>query len=181
MCVSLRIITDCVAARRVMFCAHLRCRRPARQTQGPSMLPTLNEMGDIVIVDRLVWDPIQRNDIVIAESLNRCVEGRRSWAVRGATVSRCAGGPPRIAPASTTGRGRMCASASSGFLATSSTPRLRGRNLSWCVGRPREGVEAPPLEQHPSVLAARAHPTRRCPTVTCGWRETTRKTAWVRA
>jgi inner membrane protease subunit 1 len=34
------------------------------------MLPTLNEMGDIVLVDRLSprWAPIQRGDVVVAES-----------------------------------------------------------------------------------------------------------------
>ena len=37
------------------------------------MMPTLNEMGDIVLVDRLTirWNPIQHNDIVIADSMNR--------------------------------------------------------------------------------------------------------------
>jgi signal peptidase I len=43
------------------------------QTQGPSMLPTLNELGDLVIVDRLStrWNPITRNDIITAGSPSR--------------------------------------------------------------------------------------------------------------
>ena len=35
------------------------------------MLPTLNEMGDIVIIDRLLLEPIRRGDIVVAEAPNR--------------------------------------------------------------------------------------------------------------
>lgn len=42
------------------------------------MMPTLNEMGDVVLVDKLSpgpygWNPISRNDVVIAESNHRYV------------------------------------------------------------------------------------------------------------
>lgn len=51
--------------------AHHRAAAPCPlQTNGPSMMPTLNEMGDIVLVDKLSprWRPIQRNEVVIADS-----------------------------------------------------------------------------------------------------------------
>ena len=35
------------------------------------MMPTLHLSGDIVVVDRIVWDPIRRGDIVTAASPNR--------------------------------------------------------------------------------------------------------------
>ena len=74
-CVHARKVSRRIAVR--WTCTHAALPRVVAQTQGPSMLPTLNEMGDIVIVDRLVWNPIQRGDIVIAESLSRCVHRSR--------------------------------------------------------------------------------------------------------
>ena len=59
-------------------------RHVCRQTHGPSMMPTLNEMGDVVIVDKISvrWNPVARNDIVIADSLNKYVVGGPSlWCV----------------------------------------------------------------------------------------------------
>lgn len=50
-----------------IFCIH----SLVLQTHGPSMMPTLNEMGDVVLVDKLsprLWNPIQRNDVVVADS-----------------------------------------------------------------------------------------------------------------
>lgn len=40
------------------------------------MMPTLNEMGDVVLVDKLScghlgWDPLTRNDVVVAKSANK--------------------------------------------------------------------------------------------------------------
>jgi mitochondrial inner membrane protease subunit 1 len=43
-------------------------------THGPSMMPTLNEMGDIVLVDKFssrFLHPIERGDVVIANSMNK--------------------------------------------------------------------------------------------------------------
>lgn len=44
---------------------------PQRQLAGPSMLPTFNEAGDIVVVDCLhvkLGRPLHKGDIVIAKS-----------------------------------------------------------------------------------------------------------------
>ena len=45
-------------------------------TRGPSMQPTLNEAGDVVLVDKLScgawgWDPITRGDVVVAGNARR--------------------------------------------------------------------------------------------------------------
>jgi len=42
-------------------------------TYGPSMMPTINEMGDILLVEKLSprfswWNPLQRDDIIVADS-----------------------------------------------------------------------------------------------------------------
>lgn len=42
-------------------------------TYGPSMMPTINEMGDILVVEKLSprftwWNPLHRNDIIVADS-----------------------------------------------------------------------------------------------------------------
>jgi hypothetical protein len=46
------------------------------QCQGPSMLPTLSDAGDVLMVDKLSmrWNPLKRNDIVVAKSPHRTGE-----------------------------------------------------------------------------------------------------------
>jgi hypothetical protein len=87
-----------------------RCRR-LPQTNGPSMMPTLNELGDVVLVDKLScgplrlggwaggWDPITRGDVVVARSANKCVP-------RGVDVVRPGGGGGKGHSRATVLRGR---------------------------------------------------------------------------
>ena len=68
-------------------------------TQGPSMMPTLHEMGDVLLVDRLTprtrAGAIARGDIVVAESAYKrdFVVCKRVLALPGDVVARAA--PPR--------------------------------------------------------------------------------------
>jgi signal peptidase I len=57
---------------------------------GPSMLPTFNDAGDIVVLDRLTtrWNPIKRGDVVVARSPTNPKQTvcKRIRAVEGDTV-----------------------------------------------------------------------------------------------
>lgn len=46
------------------------CRPYRQQCQGPSMLPSLNARGDVVIIDKLSvqFTPLQRNELIVAKS-----------------------------------------------------------------------------------------------------------------
>ena len=61
---------------RLLRSAGQRVSPTTSQSQGPSMLPTLQQTGDILFVDKLSprWRPIQRDEIVVAASPHKLGE-----------------------------------------------------------------------------------------------------------